>query len=638
MHRSARGPAQQLRFRLPALVAAIAVLAIAGCAGDKGALKTAAQPDQVIKSSGGIVASNVGRMVGKVKNGPIGLIEAQGYRLRAADGLIAVAGARVEVTDADGNVVSMGSATTDAEGGFSIRRFKQSPAVLYVNATYVVGDQTVVLRSAVPAPRKPGEVVVTVDPAASLVAKKALAMIAARSFAAKDVDAAALDRVARAVAGDLDGATLATAALGSDADAARAFDQLLDRKPALDEALRKILGVGPLARLLDPTPEGTAGGPGGKAPLALRPPTANLATTATGTTLVAGAGEKGFADGPAAGAKFAVPYDIATDAAGNAYVADSDNHRIRKIAPDGTVSTVAGTGEPGFADGPAATAQFNASSGVAVGPDGSLYVADYGNNRIRKITFDGQGGATVSTLAGNAAPGFADGQGVLARFAAPSDLTVDAQGVVFVADTDNNRVRRIAPDGAVTTIAGSGTEGMADGEALEAQLSTPSDVAVDSRGRVFVADTGNHAIRVLRDGRLVTLAGNGHDGFADGQGATARFNTPYGIAVGPGGALYVADSSNNSVRIVTPAGGVTTFWGGTGPDSDPPKGLFNGPSGVAIRANAAGVPEVYVADSGLHVLRKFALAAPVSPSGGGTGGSGGTVGPGGLTDDPLAPK
>lgn len=625
MLKSDPGPSRASLIRRPVLALAIVAVAMAGCNGDKGGPKVAPQADQVIKTAGGIVASNVGRMVGKVKNGPIGLIESQGagLRLLATDGLIAVAGARVDVTDADGNVVSMGSAISDETGAFAIRRFKASAAVLYVRAEYVVGDQTVVLRGVAPAPRKPGAVDVLVDPAASLVAKKALAMIAARAIAAKEVDAATLDRVARKLAGEMDGATLATAALGGDAEAARAFDQLLDRKPDLDEALKKLLGQGPLLKLLDPTPDGSANGAGGKAPLALRPPTANLTTAAPGTALVAGSGQKGFADGPAATAAFAVPYDIATDAAGNAYVADSDNHRIRKIAPDGTVSTVAGTGEPGFADGPAATAQFNAASGVAVGPDGALYVADYGNNRIRKITFD-QGVATVSTLAGNAAPGFADGQGTAARFAAPSDLAVDPAGVVFVADTDNNCIRRITPDGTVTKIAGSTTEGLADGDALEAQLSTPSDVAVDSRGRVFVADTGNHAVRVLRDGRLLTLAGNGHHGFADGQGATARFNTPYGIAVGPGGNLYVADSSNNSVRIVSPAGAVTTFWGGGGPTSDPPKGLFNGPSGVAIRPNAAGTPEVFVADAGLHVLRKFALGVPAKGSTG--------------ANDELAPK
>ena len=621
MHRSESGLARASSLRRPALALAIAALAVTGCAGEKAPLKTAPQPDQVIRSTSGIVAGNVGRMVGKVKNGPIGLIENQGAALKllAAEGLIAIAGARVDVTDAEGQVVSMGSATTDAEGNFSIRRFKASAAVLYVRAEYVVGDQTVVLRGVAPAPRKPGAVEVAVDPAGSLVAKKTLAMVATKVIGAKDVDAAVIGRVARAIADHLDGATLAPAALGGDAEAARAFDQLLDRKPELDEALRKLIGVGPLARLLDPTPEGSAGGPGGKAPLSLRPPTANLTTEAPGTQLLAGSGQKGFADGPAATAAFAVPYDIATDAEGNAYVADSDNHRIRKIAPDGTVSTVAGSGEPGFADGPGETAMLNAASGVAVGPDGALYVADYGNNRIRKITFAG-GTATVSTLAGNAAPGFADGQGVAARFAAPSDLTVDTAGVVYVADTDNNRVRRIEPDGAVTTLAGSGTEGLLDGTALEGQLSTPSDVAIDSRGRVYVADTGNHAIRVVRDGRLVTLAGNGRDGFADGQGASARFNTPYGLVVGPGGALYVADSSNNSIRIVSPAGSVTTFWGGAGPESDPPKGLFNGPSGVAIRPNAEGVPEIFVADAGLHVLRKFAIGVPAAAPAGGDDG------------------
>jgi sugar lactone lactonase YvrE len=375
-----------------------------------------------------------------------------------------------------------------------------------------------------------------------------------------------------------------------------------------------------MAHLLDPT-TGTGGASGNDVHLSASAtaPSPNVGAKAGGTTLIAGNGEPGNVDGPGDQARFNVPYDVASAPDGTLYVADSENNAIRKITPDGVVSTFAGSGTPGFADGTGKAAQLNAPSGVTVRADGSLVVSDYGNHRIRLITPDG----VVSTLAGTGAESFSDGPGKTARFASPSDLTLDANGDVLVADTNNHRVRKIDmqdPAHPVTTVAGSGVQGFAGGPFDQAQLSSPADVAVDARGDIYVADTGNHAIRKINlsdpSRGVTTVAGNGAAGYLDAPGANARFNTPYGIAFGPGGVLYVADANNNSVRAIDPNGTVSTFWGTDPVDPNHPVGLFNQPSGLAMRRNAQGVVEVYVADANNHAIRKFSL----DPAKGGTDG------------------
>ena len=222
-----------------------------------------------------------------------------------------------------------------------------------------------------------------------------------------------------------------------------------------------------------------------------------------------------------------------------------------------SVSTVAGDGSPGFQDGAARGARFNDPFGLAVARDGSVYVADAGeSNRIRKITPTGE----VSTLAGGR-EGFADGAGAVASFNTPSALAADGEGNLYVADTGNNRVRKISPDGNVTTLAGDGTEGFRDGPAAQAEFDAPVGVAVDREGNVYVADTYNDRVRVVtKDGSVRTVAGAGSHGYADGDALTAAlFDTPCAVAVSDAGEVYVADTGNNRLRKITIGGQVITL-------------------------------------------------------------------------------
>jgi sugar lactone lactonase YvrE len=169
-------------------------------------------------------------------------------------------------------------------------------------------------------------------------------------------------------------------------------------------------------------------------------------------SVYAGTGARRFTDGPAGGAQVSAPRGLALDAAGNLYVADSENDRVRRISPDGSVTTFAGSGVQGFRDGESVEARFNEPWGIAVDRNGHLYVADRGNHSIRVIAPDG----TVSTLAGSGEKGFADGPAAAAMFDAPEDVAIDEDGTVYVADSNNNRIRRVAPDGTISTYAGSG--------------------------------------------------------------------------------------------------------------------------------------------------------------------------------------
>jgi sugar lactone lactonase YvrE len=261
-------------------------------------------------------------------------------------------------------------------------------------------------------------------------------------------------------------------------------------------------------------------------------------------TTLAGSGMSGNTDGQGTAARFDFPTGVAVGSAGNIYVADTFNHLIRKISPDGEVTTLAGS-TMGFADGQGTEVQFNMPYKVVVDSAGNICVADFGNNRIRKISPDGN----VSTLAGNSAAGFADGQGAAAQFNGPIGITLGSAGNIYVADFSNNRIRKVSPDGYVTTLAGSGMAGFTDGQGAMAQFNEPVGVAVDSAGNVYVADQFNDRIRKISpDGNVSTLAGDGTEGYADGQGTTARFNTPMGVAVDSAGNIYVADSNNNRIR------------------------------------------------------------------------------------------
>jgi streptogramin lyase len=269
-------------------------------------------------------------------------------------------------------------------------------------------------------------------------------------------------------------------------------------------------------------------------------------------------GAPGSADGPAPDARFKSPGGIAVDTSGNAYIADTGNNTIRKITRDGAVSTLAGlAGKPGRKDGSGGAARFLAPLGVAVDHAGNIYVAEFASDIIRKITSDG----VVNTLAGSAGnPGSADGTGDNAHFRNPWSVAVDSTGNVYVADKSNFTIRQITPTGRVSTFAGfPGIPGDADGPGSYARFRDPQSVAVDSAGNVYVADTGNYAVRKINSfGLVATLAGApGKFGVADGAGNKARFSNIQSIAVGDLGNIYVLDG--DTIRKITPGGGVTTL-------------------------------------------------------------------------------
>ena len=274
------------------------------------------------------------------------------------------------------------------------------------------------------------------------------------------------------------------------------------------------------------------------------------------------AGQLGSADGAGSAARFFGPNAVAVGSDGTVYVADSDNHTIRKITPAGITTTLAGShGASGTADGTGAAARFYIPLGVAVDGPGNVYVADTDNHTIRKITPAG----VVTTLAGSPGlAGSADGTGAAARFNQPGGVAVDGSANIYVADTYNYTIRKITPGGVVTTLAGSpNVLGAADGTGSAAQFNLPGAVAANSTGTLYVADTYNSTIRKITPGGVVTtLAGSaGIFGASDGTGASALFMFPTGLAVDGNGFVYVADTSNANIRKITAAGLVTTIGG-----------------------------------------------------------------------------
>jgi sugar lactone lactonase YvrE len=270
---------------------------------------------------------------------------------------------------------------------------------------------------------------------------------------------------------------------------------------------------------------------------------------------LAAIGAPGFVNGMSATAKFNNPRGVAVDTAGNVYVADFTNHVIRKISTAGVVSTFAGVGGVnGSLDGSSGTAKFNNCSGVAVDSGGNVYVADYNNHLIRKISPVG----VVSTFAGvGGANGSLDGTSGTAKFYNPSGVAVDTGGNVYVADYNNHLIRKISPAGVVSTLAGVASQlGFVDGASGTAKFYNPYGVSVDSSGNVYVADQLNHRIRMINlAGVVSTVAGAGYVGTRgadNGTGGTAAFNYPTGVAVDNSNNLYVADNLSNQIRKITP--------------------------------------------------------------------------------------
>ena len=358
------------------------------------------------------------------------------------------------------------------------------------------------------------------------------------------------------------------------------------------------------------------------------------------TTLAGSAGVAGYANGTGASARFIFPFPfrsgVAVDRVGNIYVADTGNDTIRRVTADGIVSTLAGiVGNEGHADGTAAEATFAMPLGVAVDSAGSVYVADRNNATIRKITAAG----VVGTLAGTAGNfGHADGSGAAASFGLPSGVAVDGVGNVYVADQNNQTIRKVTAAGVVTTFAGTtGVVGSLDGTGANARFNSPADVAVDSAGNIYVADQGNETIRKITiDGTVTTLAGiAGISGSADGTGAAARFGAPVGVAVDSAGNIYVADQLGHTIRKVTAVGAVTTLAGAAyAPGTQDGTGAaasFSFPAGVA--GDNAG--NVYVAEE-FGTIRKISGDGVVTTLAG-TPGAGSSDGTGGAAhfNDPT---
>ncbi|MES2386634.1 MAG: T9SS type A sorting domain-containing protein, partial [Bacteroidota bacterium] len=325
--------------------------------------------------------------------------------------------------------------------------------------------------------------------------------------------------------------------------------------------------------------------------------------------------ELGGVDGPAENARFSSVQGLATDAAGNVYV--SSGQAIRKISTNGTVSTFAGDSRTvGYADGAGADARFWGPGGLAFDAAGNLFVSDAGNSVIRKITPDG----LVSTFAGTPQViGYEDGPGSSAKFKELKGIAFDAQGNLLVCDMQNHRIRKITPDGLVSTIAGSGNSGNLDGTGISASFTSPNSIVIAPDGNMFVSENA-YIRKITPTGVVTTIAGSFETGYVDGAVSVARFNYNGGIALDTDGNLYVSDQGNNLIRKITPAGMVSTYAGKTymlhqnGPAD---MATFTKPGAMA--KDAAG--NIYVCDLDeifdTHVIRKITPDGTVSLLAGG---------------------
>lgn len=346
-------------------------------------------------------------------------------------------------------------------------------------------------------------------------------------------------------------------------------------------------------------------------------------TTAEVTTLVSS--YSNYYDGPDSLALFYYPRNTAVDALGNVYVADEMNHRIRKITPDGTTTTLAGNGTGGGNGTDTVTvsnARFHYPKAVAVDLEGNILVADGYNRQIRKILFTNTGDTVVTVVAGYNHSGYlVDGPALDAHFGHPFGITVDSSGNIYVADSDFHVIRKITPAGVVSTFAGKrnhshenyyfGQAGYLDGEANEAMFNYPSDIAIDKNGNLYVADHNNYRVRkITPDGTVSTIMGSGST-FSDGPSASARFHNPQEGVYDSKGNLFVTDRHNNRIRKIDTNGNVSTFAGngewaysdGTGITAK-----FREPVGITIDEN----DNLYVVDHGNHMIRKITPSAVVT--------------------------
>jgi sugar lactone lactonase YvrE len=403
-------------------------------------------------------------------------------------------------------------------------------------------------------------------------------------------------------------------------------DKLGDGGPAMDAALC--------------FPERIALGPDGSLYIAdvmnhriRRVTPAGTITTAAGSGPAAQMGDAFFSGdgGPAIEARLSSPQGVAVGPDGTLYLADSDNRRVRHVRPDGTIVTIAGGGVGD--GGPALEASLEGPQGIALAPDGGLYVADTWNHRIRKVDPLG----TITTVAGDgvargAHRGCYSGDGgpaTAARLGGPADVATGADGSLYIADTFNQRVRKVDPAGVITTVAGNGEPSFSGdgGPAAAASLHGPQGIALDDAGNLYIADTENHRIRKVDPaGVITTIAGGLHEGerggySGDGGPATqAGLSRPKGVAAGPDGSLYIADTGNNRTRRVDPAGVITTVAGNdrgqySGDRGPATKASLHEPSGMAVGADGT----LYIADAENYRVRRIDHAGTITTVAGGDG-------------------
>jgi len=316
----------------------------------------------------------------------------------------------------------------------------------------------------------------------------------------------------------------------------------------------------------------------------------------------AGSGQSGWIDGTKTLAAFTYPDGMAISSDGIMYLADRENNLVRKITPLGAVTTVSGNGKTGFANGLDTASEFAFPSAVAVDGSGDVYVADQLNSLVRLVSSSGM----ATTYAGTpGVAGLANGAAAGSAFNGPDGIAVDNSGNVYVSDVGNNVIRKISATGNVTTFAGSGTVGSADGTGTAASFNQPVGLAVDGGGNVYVADEGNNEIRKISPlGVVTTIAGSTTAGNANGVGAAATFNQPTGVAVDAHGNIFVADSYNNLIRKITTNGTVSTY-AGSGKlgyvDSELLTSSFAEPQSLVVDSNG----DVFVSDTGNNVIREI---------------------------------
>ena len=334
---------------------------------------------------------------------------------------------------------------------------------------------------------------------------------------------------------------------------------------------------------------------------------------------IAGTGTPGYyGDGGAAiVANLNQPWGIKSDGSGNIFFADYSNSRVRMINSLGIITTVAGNGTPGFSgDGVSATAtELNMPIGVALDAAGNIYIGDNNNNRIRKINTSG----IITTIAGTGTPGYGGdgGPATLAMINRPAGISLDAAGNLYIADYSNHRIRQVDPTGVITTIAGTGIIGATGdgGPAIAARLDDPYGVYADVSGDIYIADGHNNRVRKITSGIITTFAGGGSSGLGDGGPATAaQINVAIDVASDASGNIYISDGNNSRIRKVDPAGIITTFAGtgiaGFSGDGGPATiANINHPGGVAVD----GSGNIYIGDWGNNRIREISVTPIVGP-------------------------